>query len=251
MSLKNIKYIDIGDKPESIIKEIDEFQPDFIGSDPNMLRELAFLRKNGLGKNINLSCIISGGSMLDEYSKTYIEKGLQAHVIDTYGTTEAGPLAFQCKKDGLYHIHSDYVYLEFLDDNNKPVPSDTPGRVVVTKLYGKGTPIIRYRGIEDYVTHTTKENCGQYSGDIIKHIDGRYTDLLTLPNKKLLSPLTVTGIPAKIMDEYKTYKIKQFQIIQHSVKKIEVLIVIDEKLRNEGPSVNKIKQELQNRQRRK
>jgi hypothetical protein len=62
-----------------------------------------------------------------------------------------------------------------------------------------------------------------------------------------MSPLTVTGIPAKVMDYFGTYKIKQFQIIQHKVDEIEVLIVIDDKLRNVGPSVEKILDELKKR----
>jgi hypothetical protein len=46
------------------------------------------------------------------------------------------------------------------------------------------------------------------------------------------------------MDDLKSYKIKQFQIIQHSVNKIEVLIIINEKLRNIGPSVKQISDEI-------
>jgi len=247
ISLKNIKYVDIAKKPEAIIKEIDEFQPEFLGSNPNMLRELAFFRNNGYGRNIKLNCIVSGGTMLGSYTKTYVENSFNTKVVDTYGTTEAGPLAFQCKNGEYYHVHSDFVFLEFLDDENKPVPSDTPGHLVVTKLYGKGTPIIRYRGIEDLVTPTTKKTCCTISSQIIKQIEGRSTDLIILPNKKLLSPLTVTGIPAKIMDEFKTYKIKQFQIIQQKIDEIEILIVIDEKLRNKGPSVKMILEELKKR----
>ena len=247
MSLKNIKYIDIGKKPEEIMKEIDEFKPEFLSSDPNMLRKLAFLKNNGYGRNITLTCITSGGAMLDSYTKTYVENSFNAKVMDTYGTTEAGPLAFQCNKENYYHVHSDFVFLEFLDEKNQPVPSEKPGRLVVTKLYGGGTPIIRYIGIEDIVTPTTKKTCCAIPAQTIKQIEGRSTDLIILPNKKMLSPLTVTGIPAKIMEEYKTYKIKQFQIIQQKVDEIEILIVIDEKLRNKGPSVKTILEELKKR----
>ena len=246
MSLKNIKYIDLSVKPEKIIKEIDEFNPKILGSDPNMLRKLAFLKNNGLGENIKLDCIVSGGSVLDSYTRNYVENCFNTKIMDVYATTEAGPLAFQCTKGKDFHVNSDFVYLEFLDEKDNPVPLNKTGRLVVTKLYGKGTPIIRYRGIEDFVTPTSKKSC-KIPGQNLKQIDGRSTDLIILPNKKLLSPLTLTGIPAKIMEEYKTYKIKQFQIIQQTLKEIEVLIVIDEKLRNKGPSVDKILKELKKR----
>jgi len=49
------------------------------------------------------------------------------------------------------------------------------------------------------------------------------------------------------MDEFKTYKIKQFQIIQQTIDEIEILIVIDEKLRNKGPSIKTILEELKKR----
>ena len=117
----------------------------------------------------------------------------------------------------------------------------------MTKLYGRGTPIIRYQGIEDMITPTTKKTCCKLSSQTIKQIEGRSTDLIVLPKGKLLSPLSVTSIPAKIMEEYQTYKIKQFQIIQQKIDEIEILIVIDEKLRNTGPSVKILLQELKKR----
>ena len=46
------------------------------------------------------------------------------------------------------------------------------------------------------------------------------------------------------MKKHNTYKIKQFQIIQRKVNLIEVLIVIDEKLRNLGISIDKLFEEL-------
>jgi phenylacetate-CoA ligase len=205
-----------------------------------MLNKLAYLKNNGYGKNISLKWIFSGGSMLDSYTRSYIEKIFDTKVMDVYATTEAGPLAFQCTKEDYFHVHSDFVYLEFLDKTGKSVSFNKPGQLVVTKFYGNGTPIIRYRGLDDIVIPTSKKEVCNISGQTIKQIEGRSTDLIVLPNGKLLSPLTLTGIPAKIMEEYKTYKIKQFQIVQNKVDVIEVLIVIDKNLRNKKPSVKKI-----------
>jgi len=243
MKMNNIKYIDITEKPERILQQLDAFQPEFIGSDPNMFRDLAHLRNQGLGNDLKITTLVSGGSMLDQYSKDYIEKSFGAPIKDTYGTTEAGPLGFQCATDEIYHIHSDFVYLEVLDAHQEPVASDNTGRLVVTKLYGQATPIIRYRGIEDYITPTTEKPCG-CSGQALKHIEGRLTDLLVLPDNSLLSPLALTGIPAKVMENDHTYKIKQFQIIQHKKDDVEVLVVIDQKLKNQGPPVKTLKDDL-------
>jgi len=86
---------------------------------------------------------------------------------------------------------------------------------------------------------------------MIKQIEGRSTDLIILPNGKTLSPLTLTGIPSKIMEDFNSYKIKQFQIIQHEIDQIEILIVIDEKQRNIGVKVKDLLKEIEKRASRK
>ncbi|MDG6219024.1 MAG: hypothetical protein QCI00_06250 [Candidatus Thermoplasmatota archaeon] len=246
MPMDNIRYLHIGDDPEILMKEINSFNPEFIGSDPNMLRKFAVLKNNGHGSDIAPHFLFSSGSMLDSYTKRYIEHAFSSQIIDMYGTTEAGPLAFECVNKGYYHVHSDFVHLEFLDSNDGDVDYGKAGRVVVSKLYGSATPIIRYLGIEDMVTPIVPppSSCGLHT-QCIQSIQGRYTDIIVLPNGKLLSPLTVTGIPAKTMEKYNSYKIKQFQIIQHDTTHIEVLIVIDENLRTIGVSVDELLTDLQ------
>ena len=243
-SLKNIKYLPIKEKAEILINKINEFKPEFLGSDPNMLRKLAYLKLNGLGNEIKPKYIFSSGSMLDQYTKKYIENAFESTVLDVYGSTEAGPMAFECIKEGYYHINSDFILFEFLDDYDSPVSYNESGNVIITKLYGADTPIIRYNGLEDTATPIERISTCGIKSEMIKKIVGRITDLIILPNGESISPLTITGIPAKIMEEYNSYKIKQFQIIQNKKSELEILIVIDEKLRNKGLSVQNLFKEL-------
>ncbi len=246
-SLRNIKYLPIKEKAEILINKINEFQPEFLGSDPNMLRKLAYLKLNGLGNEIKPKHIFSSGMMLDQYTKKYIENAFESTVLDVYSSTEAGPMAFECIKEGYYHINSDFILFEFLDDYDIPVSYNESGNVIITKLYGADTPIIRYNGLEDTAIPIERiSTCGLKS-EMIKKIEGRITDLIILPNGESISPLTITGIPAKIMEEYNSYKIKQFQIIQNKKSELEILIVIDEKLRNKGISVQNLFKELSKR----
>jgi phenylacetate-CoA ligase len=247
ISMDHVKYLHLGEKPEKIIKELNFFQPEFLASDPNMLRQLAYLKHNGQGKNVQPKFIGSGGSTLDEYTKKYVEKAFNTRVFDIYGTTEGGPIGFECVDGNFFHIHSDYVYMEIIDDNNKNIPFNKPGHTVITKLYGKGTPIIRYTGIDDLVVPIDKKTSCGITSKLIKHIEGRTSELIYLPNGKTLSPLSVTGIPAKAMEFFNSYKIKQFQIVQHDLDDVEILVVIDEKQRNKGVMVEELIDELQKR----
>ena len=248
MKLDNIKYLYVGEKIDKLFKEVNEFSPEYLGSDPHTFKEFAYLKLNGKGKDLNPKYLISTGAILDQYTKKYIEMAFDAKILDSYGSTEGGPMAFQCINSGNYHINSDYCYLEFLDEKLNDVPFETPGNIVVTRLYGYGTPIIRYIGHEDIVTATEPDNsCGLTSTQMIKNIAGRSMEMIRLPNGKTIAPFHVTTIPASVMDSYNTYKIKQFQIIQNKIDEVEVLIIIDDNLRDKGPSVKKILDEMEKR----
>lgn len=249
ISLKNIKLFHIGEEPKLLMAKMNKFEPEFIGSHPGMLRNLAFLKKNGQGKNVEPEFILSSGEVLDTYTRNYIEDAFGTRIFDTYGTTEAGPIAFQCR-EGNYHVHSDFVHLEFLDDDGEPVVGK-PGRVVVTKLYGRGTPIIRYTGIEDMaVPLEGKCSCGLET-QLIKKIEGRRADSIILPDGETIPPLSITGIPGEVMSEFGDYRIKQFQIVQKSPDEMELLVVIDEKMREIGPSPEKIRDEMKEKYQKK
>ena len=243
ISMNNHYYFHVDTKPEDLITELNKINPDIISSDPVILNKLANLKMNGYGKDINPKYITSSSAMLDSYTKKYVEKIFNCRVMNYYATTEVGLISFECSK-GEYHLNSDFVFLELLDEDNKQVEIGKPGHVVVTKLYGGGTPIIRYTGLDDLlILKDEKCNCG-INSPIISDIQGRSMELIILPNNKTIAPFEITTIPAKIMDKYQTYKIKQFQIIQHEIDEIEVRVVIDDTLRNKEPSVEKLLKEL-------
>jgi phenylacetate-CoA ligase len=243
ISMDNHYYFHVDSKPEDLITNLNKINPDIISSDPVILNKLANLKMDGHGKNINPKYITSSSAMLDRYTKKYVEKAFDCRVLNYYATTETGLISFECLK-GKYHVNSDFVFLEVLDEEYKPVDLGKLGHVVVTKLYGGGTPIIRYTGLDDLlILNDEKCSCG-INSPIISNIQGRSMDLIILPDNKTIAPFEITTIPANVMDDFNTYKISQFQIIQHKIDEIEVLIKIDEALRNKGSSVEIILDEI-------
>jgi phenylacetate-CoA ligase len=236
--LKNIQWLNTNDKPKDVMNELNRFNPDFIGGYVGMLGHLALLKQNGEGKNVSPRYIATTGSVLNKTLKKVIENSFNTHVFEVYGATESGPIAFECK-EGKYHIMDDLLHLEFLK-NGEPVSSEEPGELVITKLFGKGTPIIRYDAMKDIVAPVYENcNCG-LSGGLIKKIYGRDDLALYSIDGKILLPSAYGDIFSKILYELKTNKLKDVRVIQHSLNNIEIQIVIDEKLRKKGPSVEKI-----------
>jgi len=235
---KNMQWLNTNDPPEKVIEEINKFKPDFLGGYVGMLGHLALLKEKGLGKNINPRAIATTGSPLTDSLKELMKKSFNATIFQSYGSTESGSIAFQCK-NGNYHVMSDLVYLEYLKDG-KQVSSGEAGKIVLTKLYGIGTPIIRYDAINDIVAPSDKKcGCG-LSGDIIDKIYGRDDISLYTPDGRIILPASFGEIFSKVLYNLKTNKLKDAIIIQHSIKKVELRVVIDEKQRNIGPSVEEI-----------
>jgi len=222
--LKNLQWLNTNDPPEKVIEEIDNFKPDFIGGYTGMLGHLALLKDKGLGKNISPKVIATTGAPLSKALKKLIENTFDASVFESYASTESGPLAFQCR-NGKYHVMSDFVYLEYLKDG-EPVSRDQVGKLVVTKLFGLGTPIIRYDAINDIVAPLFEKcDCG-LSGAMIDKIYGRDDISLYSKDGRVLLPSSFGDIFGKILYELKTNKLKDAKVIQHNLKKIEIQVVI-------------------------
>src|SRR3546814_10844500 len=65
-------------------------------------------------------------------------------IADLYSTQEAGYLALQCPEHEHYHVQSEAVLLEVLDEEDRPCRPGEVGRVVVTPLTNFAMPMIRY-----------------------------------------------------------------------------------------------------------
>jgi len=243
ISLKNIQQINADDNLKEMIQRIDAFKPECILGFPGPLRHLALLRDKGYGKNIRPKCIISSGGLIDTYEKKHIEETFGSKVFDIYGSTEAGPISFECK-EGNFHINSDFVHLEAVNAEGEVVEKGKSGKLVITRLYGKGTPLIRYTGMGDIITLKDGMcSCG-IETELIEKVHGRIKETIVLPNQKIIFPDMLADIPGKVMDKLKTDKIDRLQIVQKASDKIDILIIINEARRESGVPVEDLFNEL-------
>ena len=225
---QNIQWLNTNDPPEKIIQQIDCFKPQFIGGYVGMIGHLAVLKEKGLGKNISPTHIGLTGSVLGKELKKYIEDIFNAHIFEIYGATESGPIAIQCKH-GSYHILSDLVFLEFFN-KKKSCLSGEAGKILVTKLYGKGTPIIRYNAINDIVSPRYETCRCNMCGGLIERIYGRDDLSLILRGGRLLLPSSISDIFSKVLYILKTSMVRDLQVTQHDLDTIEVQLVLDKNL---------------------
>lgn len=236
--LNNLLYIDLNGPMEETIKKLEAFNPDTIHSYPSGLQHLAYFKRIGYGKNLKPKLLTVSGSVLDDYTRKYVEDAFGCKIFNIYTAVEAGTaIALECIK-GTWHINYDFFHLETIDENREIVPPGKRGQTVLTRLWGTGTPIIRYIGVTDLITLTTEEqcDCGLNTPVIVGGVEGKMRADIVLPNGKIL-PSSAYGSLAAILYELKTFKVKQYQIVQKAIDKIDILIVIDDDLRNVGPSI--------------
>ena len=146
------------------------------------------------GSPPQLSRILVNGEEVTEEDRTTCRRVFGAEIVDLYSSKEAGHMAHPCPFGGGYHVNSERVLIELLDDHDQPVPVGTSGRVVVTSFYSTGQPLIRYDH-GDLATWGQPCTCGRHLPKLAS-IDGRTATYFRHPDGRAKA----RGMPMKYVD---------------------------------------------------
>jgi phenylacetate-coenzyme A ligase PaaK-like adenylate-forming protein len=81
-------------------------------------------------------------------------------VINTYAATETATIASMCSH-GSMHVYEDFVVVEPVDNDYQPVPDgQVPDRLLVTVLFSRTLPLIRYELTDSVCLATNPCPCG-------------------------------------------------------------------------------------------
>lgn len=175
------------------------------------------------------ACFVTS-EMLFEKDKNLMETQFGVPVLNEYGASELDLIAFE-NPNGDWQINSETLYVEVLDDHDQPLPLGKEGRVVITSLYNKAHPFIRY-DIGD-IGVLSKESTSKKP--ILKKLIGRTNDIVVLPSGKKAAGLTFYYITKSIIED--DGNVKEFVVHQVKLDTFKILYVSDD-----GLSEYKIKQ---------
>lgn len=164
-------------------------------------------------------CIVTSEKLFDK-DKELLEQALGVPVVNEYGASEVGLIAFE-NAEGEWIVNSESLFIEILDENNKVLPLGEEGRIVITSLYNKAHPMIRY-DIGDTGT-LTKDST--WKRPILKKLTGRTNDVARLANGKVVPGLTFYYVTKSIIED--AGSIKEFVIIQTDVDIFKIQYVSD------------------------
>lgn len=232
---------------QDVMKKLDEIKPDAILSYPITYQNLAYLKNKGCGKNVNPKVLFVSGYLLDDYTRAYVEDAFRCKMYNGYGAAETSSeasVAFECPEK-IWHINQDFYHVETIDEDMVPVETGKIGHIVVTRLFGKATPLIRYVGLDDWVTLDQDYDCdcGLHTPVFTNGVEGRRSTSIILADGRIF-PAASFAILSVVFNQMKTRKVKQFQIIQNKIDEFDVLLIIDEDLRDSAPTFDELSQKI-------
>ena len=162
------------------------------------------------------------GETLSSSQREIIRRAWNVGVVDAYTCEEAGYLALQCPESGHYHVQSENVWLEIVNEQDQPCLPGQVGRVLITTLHNFATPLIRYE-LGDLAEFGEACVCGR-GLPVLRHIHGRRRNRLILPDGRNEFPYL--GEHGEI-EGLTGLKVHQFQCIQNSLEEVELKLVLD------------------------
>jgi putative adenylate-forming enzyme len=199
-------YFDLLEDPTILRQKLNDFAPDVLVAPPSMLLMLI-----GSCEPIR---VISVAEVLSSMDEKRLESGFQQKIFQIYQCTE-GFLGFTCSH-GTLHLNEDLLIFEkeYIDDV-RFIP-------IITDLFRKTQPIIRYRLDDILVEKKTPCPCGCIF-QALERIEGRCDDLLyvALPHGGT-KPLFPDFVNRKIIAVSES--IEEYEVVQTKLDRWEIYL---------------------------
>ena len=163
----------------------------------------------------SLKLCITTSEMLFEDDRALLEKQLGITVVNEYGASELDVIAFENTK-GDWEINTKTLYLEIVDEYGKVLPNGEEGDIVITSLYNKAHPFIRYKiGDRGVIDEKSKPNA-----PVLKSLTGRTNEFAHLPSGKKVPALSFYYVTKSVIED--SGIVKEIKIIQTDLSKFVI-----------------------------
>ena len=217
MNRERFPVFDLSDRQlEIFLKRLRNGRFDYVYGYANSLLSFAdFLQRKGLvlvQEAPSLDLCITTSEMCTPPDRLLLERSFGLKVVDEYGTSEVGLLAFE---DSEQHriLSEELLYIEIVDDSGRPVPDGSEGSIVVTDLTNRAMPFVRYAvgdiGIISARRHKSRR--------VLEALVGRRSDTILLPSGKRSPGLTFYYVAKTVLQS--TGVIQEFIVRQPSLNK--------------------------------
>jgi phenylacetate-CoA ligase len=173
--------IDSGEPLDRIVTQLNAWQPQMLIAYASMLRLLAEEQLTGR-LSIAPRFLFSASEVLTDSTRRLATTAWNRTPFNVYAATETSGIAAECDQHAGMHLFEDLVITEVVDADNQPVPPGHYGaKVLVTVLFSRTLPLIRYE-MSDSLQLAENHGCPcgrPYA--LISGVQGREQEALEFP----------------------------------------------------------------------
>jgi phenylacetate-CoA ligase len=193
---------------QSYLQRLDQWRPLFLQAYPAALYEFCLFLQRRSRSLPYLKFASVTAEPLFNHQRELIESVLGFKVYDWYGSRELGRVASECEFHDGMHINEPSVYVEIEPD---PALPEGCGHLIITDLWNRATPFIRYKTGDIARVIEGQCRCGR-ALKRIAGIEGRLVDTLLLPGGRRFPGISLTN---RVIKDYS--EIAELQVVQKTL----------------------------------
>jgi phenylacetate-CoA ligase len=186
-----------------LVAQLNDFRPDHLNGYPSIMAQLAEEKLAGR-LTIEPEAVFTNSEPLSPSIRTRIEEAFRVRPFNFYATTE-GLYGHDCP-EGSMHLFDDMCIVENVDEDNRPVPpGETGARLLVTNLFNRVQPLIRFEVSDLVALEPEPCPCGRTLARV-RSLEGRAEEVLDVGG--------VTVHPMQFALVTADPDVREFQVVQ-------------------------------------
>ena len=221
--LFRLLHVEATEPLEQQVAALNAFQPDAVLPYPSVAALLA--REQLAGRlAIRPKVVATHSELLTPEMAKLIEEAWGTKPFNHYGLTEEPHVGSDCPQHAGLHLFEDTAMIEVVDDDYRPVPDGEMGtRYLLTNLYNRAQPLIRYEVTDMLSLSPTPCPCGRPHA-LVQAMGGRSEDVLRLRRKSGSGEVVVTPMILSLAIE-SFVGIREYAV-DHDREEIRIRLVV-------------------------
>ncbi len=184
----DVRWFPAASPMADLVAELNKAQPTHINGFASTVQALAGEALAGRLK-IRPKHVATNSEPLMPEARTLVKQAWNIDINNMWGCVEVGHIGIECDAHEGLHLSDDAIITEFVDHDDRPVanPEDVE-KVLVTSLFNRVQPIIRYELTDMAIPAATPCSCGAVY-PLVREIRGRADDAFRYAGGIAIHPL--------------------------------------------------------------
>lgn len=204
---------------DGVVRLLRRISPRAIEAYPSVLALMASHIRDSGQDAPKVHVVLTGGEQMFADQRALIREAFGREPFSRYGSHENYLMGAECDAHSGFHVFTQDLVLETVDDDGVPVALGVEGRVLITNLHARGMPFIRYDTGDVGAYSTVPCSCGR-GMPLLDSLSGRRCDTIYTRSGKRVSG---TGVG---LSRFAPLGATELQLVQEDIDHLTVRLVI-------------------------